>query len=51
MHEEAIDWLEKAYEEHDANMPYINADPIFDDIRQNPRFSEILRKMKFPELN
>jgi adenylate cyclase len=49
MKEEALNWLEKAYEEHDSNMPYINADPIFDDIRQDPRFREILRKMKFPE--
>ena len=49
MNEEALNWLEKAYEEHDANMPYINADPIFDDIRQDTRFREILRKMKFPE--
>ena len=49
MNQEALDWLEKAYEEHDANMPYINADPIFDDLRDDPRFREIVRKMKLPE--
>jgi tetratricopeptide (TPR) repeat protein len=47
--EEALHWLEKAYEEHDANMPYINADPIFDHLREHPRFKELIRKMKFPQ--
>jgi TolB-like protein/Tfp pilus assembly protein PilF len=49
MNEEALNWLEKAFEEHDPNMPYINADPIFDDLREDPRFREILRKMRLPE--
>ena len=48
MNQEALDWLEKAFEEHDANMPYIHADPIFDDLRKDPRFKEMLRKMKLP---
>lgn len=47
--EEALHWLEKAYEEHDANMPYINADPIFDHLREHPRFKELVGKMEFPE--
>lgn len=48
MKEEALDWLEKAYEEHDPNMPYINADPIFDDLKEDHRFKELLRKMELP---
>jgi TolB-like protein/Tfp pilus assembly protein PilF len=46
--EEAIDWLEKAFDAHDANMPYISVDPIFDDLRDNPRFQELIRKMNLP---
>jgi len=46
--EEALDWLEKAYEEHDANMPYISTDPIFDNLRNDPRFQDLLRKMYLP---
>jgi len=44
--EEALKWLEKAYEAHDQNMPYISVDPIFDNLRADPRFQEILRRMK-----
>jgi serine/threonine protein kinase/tetratricopeptide (TPR) repeat protein len=46
MNTEAIDWLEKAYQAHDQNMPYLSVDPIFDDLRNDPRFQDILRRMK-----
>lgn len=45
MKEEAMDWLEKAYEEHDSNMPYISVDPLFDFLHDDPRFLDILKKM------
>ncbi len=48
MNKEALDWLEKAYQAHDQNMPYISVDPIFDDLRKEPRFQDILRRMKLP---
>jgi TolB-like protein/Tfp pilus assembly protein PilF/predicted Ser/Thr protein kinase len=44
--DEALAWLEKAYETRDANMPYLNVDPIFDDLRSDPRFQDLLRRMK-----
>ena len=43
---EALDWLEKSYQDRDANMTYISVDPIFDELRDDPRFGELLRKMK-----
>lgn len=46
--EEALEWLEKAYQAHDPNMPYLGADPIFDDLRKEPRFQDLLRRMKLP---
>lgn len=46
---EALEWLEKAYEAHDPNMPYLSVDPIFDDLRADPRFQDILRRMKLPK--
>ncbi len=49
MKEEALDWLERAYEEHDFNMPYINVDPIFDVVRQEERFKNLIQKMNFPK--
>jgi serine/threonine protein kinase len=39
--ERVIEWLERAYEEHDNNMPYIGSDPIFDVARDDPRFQDL----------
>ena len=44
--DEALEWLEKAYEAHDQNMPYISVDPIFDILRDDPRFQDLLRRMR-----
>jgi hypothetical protein len=47
--DKALDWLEKGFEVHDQNMPYITTDaylcePLFD----NPRFIDIIKKMNLP---
>jgi TolB-like protein/cytochrome c-type biogenesis protein CcmH/NrfG len=46
--ERALDYLEKAYEAHDPNMPSLAVDPIFDFMRADPRFQAILRKLGLP---
>ncbi|MGH7510214.1 MAG: protein kinase domain-containing protein [Gemmatimonadales bacterium] len=43
--EAALDWLEKAYQARDPNMPYLSVDPIFDELRSDPRFQDLLRRM------
>jgi TolB-like protein/Tfp pilus assembly protein PilF len=45
--ERAIDWLEKAYEERDPNLPYVGM-PIYDPLRDHPRFQGLLRRMNLP---
>ena len=47
--EEALIWLEKAFESHSSNMPSIRVDPIFDYMRDDPRFQALIKKMKFPK--
>ena len=47
--EEALLWLEKAYESHSLNMPYIRVDPIFDYMRDDPSFQVLIKKMRFPD--
>lgn len=49
MAEESIPYLEEAFEEHDNNMPYISVDPIFDPIRQDPRFQALLVRLGLPQ--
>ena len=43
----AIKWLETAYEVHDPGLPYLLL-PVFDSLRDDPRFQEIARKMNLP---
>jgi TolB-like protein/Tfp pilus assembly protein PilF/predicted Ser/Thr protein kinase len=45
--EGVIEWLEKAYEEHDRNMPYIGS-PVFDLVRSDPRFQDLERRVGLP---
>jgi len=44
--ERALEWLEKAYAEHNRNMPYITLH--FDSLRSDPRFQDLVRRMKLP---
>jgi serine/threonine-protein kinase len=43
--EQALLWLEKAYDERAYVLGYVNADPMFDRLRSEPRFIALLRKM------
>ena len=45
----ALDWFEKAYQERDSQLVYINVAPDLDPLRSDPRFQSLLRRMNFPE--
>ena len=46
----AMNWLEKAYDEHDAYLCIIKYYPFMPGkLRQDDRFNSFLRKMNFPE--
>jgi len=47
--EESLPYLEEAFAEHDNNMPYITVDPIFDPVRQDPRFRALVARLGLPE--
>ena len=46
--EGAISWHEKAFEERDASLAWVNVAPESDALRCDARFSDLLRQMKFP---
>jgi TolB-like protein/Tfp pilus assembly protein PilF len=46
--DEALHWLETAYQERDAWIVFLKMDPRLDDLRSDPRFQDLLRRMNFP---
>ena len=45
--DEAMKWLEKAYEMHDPDMPYIQCLPIYTQLEDEPGYKELVGKMNF----
>jgi TolB-like protein/DNA-binding winged helix-turn-helix (wHTH) protein/Tfp pilus assembly protein PilF len=43
--EQALDWLEKAFDERAANVVFIGVDPSFDPLRAHPRFQALLARI------
>jgi TolB-like protein/Flp pilus assembly protein TadD len=45
--EETLEWLETAYEDHSMWLIFVNTYPIFDFLRPDPRFKDLVRRMGF----
>ena len=43
--ETALDWLERAYREHDQTLAWVKVHPRLDPVRGEPRYERLLRKM------
>jgi len=46
---EAMGWLEKSYAAHSMSIISVKVDPLFDPIRGEPGFKNILRGMGYAE--
>jgi tetratricopeptide (TPR) repeat protein len=46
--DEAFKWLEKSLDQRVGPFNELNMDPIFDPLRSDPRFGELLRRMRLP---
>lgn len=46
--EEALRWLEQAYEERATLLTYVGRDPRFDPLRDDPRFRHLIRRIRLP---
>ncbi len=42
---QTLDWLEQACDDHSEFMIFVAIDPVFDDLRSDPRMAAILRKL------
>jgi len=45
----ALDWLERACDARDPNVPYIRCFPLFDPLRSEPRFQAVVRRLNLPD--
>jgi eukaryotic-like serine/threonine-protein kinase len=43
--DKAFEWLARAYEERDIWLMWLKIDPVWNNLRSDPRFSELLRSM------
>ncbi|NIO33194.1 MAG: tetratricopeptide repeat protein [Gemmatimonadetes bacterium] len=48
-YEEALAALEQEYEARKPRLPWINVHPMYEGLRSDPRFHDLLRRMNFPE--
>jgi serine/threonine-protein kinase len=46
---EALAWLERAYQEHDFSLVFLEVTPWFERLRSEARFQQLLRRMQLPE--
>jgi tetratricopeptide (TPR) repeat protein len=43
--EKALEWLEKAYQDRADLLTWVNVEPMMDDVRSDPRFQDLIRKI------
>ena len=41
-----LDWLDRAYDEHDFSLVFVQVAPWFESVRAEPRFQQLLRRMQ-----
>jgi eukaryotic-like serine/threonine-protein kinase len=47
--DQAFHWLNAAYQQHEPNLLTLKTNPSFDNIRSDPRFAELVRKVGLPQ--
>ena len=43
--DKAFEWLDKAYRVRSTGMMFLSIDPVWDSIRPDPRFADLLRRV------
>ncbi len=47
--DQALSWLEKAYEERFNRLAYLRREAVWDPLRSDPRFTDLLRRIDLPQ--
>jgi hypothetical protein len=47
--DQAFQWLEKGYQDHAYNLLYIKVYPFLDNLRSDPRYTDLLRRVGLPQ--
>jgi TolB-like protein/Tfp pilus assembly protein PilF len=47
--DQCFEWLEKAYEQRDGALTQLRWDALWDPLRDDPRFQDLVRRMNFPQ--
>jgi serine/threonine-protein kinase len=45
--DKTLEWLERGYEQRDPKMAFLKVDPKWNNLRSDPRFIELMARMKF----
>ena len=46
--DQALIWLERAYAQHSNSVTTLKVDPVYDPLRSDPRFQDLLRRVGLP---
>ena len=46
--DQALEWLEKAYESHEEILVFLEVDATWDKIRSDTRFQDLMRRLGLP---
>ena len=47
--DKALEWLNRAYQQHDSGLIGLKSDPMLKSLRQNPGYIQLLKKMKLAQ--
>jgi serine/threonine protein kinase/tetratricopeptide (TPR) repeat protein len=47
--DQAFAWLEKGFQQRDFWITFLKGEPIFDPLRSDPRFQDLVRRVNFPK--
>ena len=47
--DKAFEWLDKSYESHDEAILWLKNHPMFEPLREDPRYKPMLKRLNLPE--